>query len=245
MRGWVYVMSNPAMPGYLKVGHTTDHYLMRAAQLHTTGVPAAFKVEYALKVTRCVELEKQAHRYLRAHRPSSNREFFTVSLAEAVQALERCLTDLGLAPLDTLDPKQQRSAARKLDKKRTDAELDRERKRRIETEAKTLIDLAKRPLNEAIKKTDLVLQICWAVFCGAMALIVHILLGHLPFWVWAAAVVAYAIGRVIPSIASIALVDHTPWGRGVTERQQAHIAAIMDRRDQAMKSPIVETMIAS
>ena len=43
MRGWFYVLSNPEMSGLLKVGRTTEHPRMRAAQLHTTGVPTPFK----------------------------------------------------------------------------------------------------------------------------------------------------------------------------------------------------------
>ena len=40
-------MSNPAMPGLLKVGFTTDTPDVRARELYTTGVPLPFKVEFA------------------------------------------------------------------------------------------------------------------------------------------------------------------------------------------------------
>lgn len=245
MRGWVYVMSNPAMPGYLKVGRTTDHYRTRAAQLHTTGVPAAFKVEYAIEVGRCDQLERLAHSYLRGHRISRNREFFTVSLGEAVQTLERCLTELELTPLDTLDPNQQRAEARRVEKKRTAAELDRERKRRIEAEAETLIALAKKPLDAAVKRTERILQISWAALCVGVTLMAHLSLGQLPIWGWVVALLAYFFGRIIPMLASVLLVDKMPWGRGVMEQQEAHIAAIKNRRDQALKSPVVDTIISS
>lgn len=233
------------MTGYLKVGRTTDHYRTRAAQLHTTGVPAPFQVEYAIEVARCDELERRAHSHLRGHRTSRNREFFTVSLAEAVQTLEGCLTELGLTPFDTFDPAQQRAEARRVEKSRTAAELERERKRRIEAEAETLIALAKKPLDAAVERTERVLRTCWAVLCGAVTLTTYVALGHLPFWAWVAAALVYFFGRLIPIVAAVLLVDMMPWARGVRGEHQAHIAAIKDRRDQAIKSPVVETIIAS
>jgi hypothetical protein len=42
--GSVYVMSNPAMPGLLKVGFTTKEPGDRAEALFTTGIPVPFRV---------------------------------------------------------------------------------------------------------------------------------------------------------------------------------------------------------
>lgn len=48
MEGWVYVLSNPCMPGIYKIGMTTTSPEVRARELSSaTGVPAPFKVEAA------------------------------------------------------------------------------------------------------------------------------------------------------------------------------------------------------
>ncbi|WP_220385717.1 GIY-YIG nuclease family protein, partial [Klebsiella pneumoniae] len=45
MEGWVYVLSNPCMPGIYKVGMTTTSPEVRARELSSaTGVPAPFKI---------------------------------------------------------------------------------------------------------------------------------------------------------------------------------------------------------
>lgn len=49
--GIVYVLSNEAMPGLVKIGRTNrDDLEVRLRELYTTGVPLPFKCEYACKV---------------------------------------------------------------------------------------------------------------------------------------------------------------------------------------------------
>ena len=49
--GVVYVLTNPAMPGLVKIGKTTQNDVTtRISQLYTTGVPLPFDCEYAVKV---------------------------------------------------------------------------------------------------------------------------------------------------------------------------------------------------
>jgi len=44
----VYVLTNSAMPGLVKIGYTAqDDANSRIAQLYTTGVPVPFTIEYA------------------------------------------------------------------------------------------------------------------------------------------------------------------------------------------------------
>lgn len=44
----VYVLTNSAMPGLVKIGYTSqDDANSRIAQLYTTGVPVPFTIEYA------------------------------------------------------------------------------------------------------------------------------------------------------------------------------------------------------
>jgi T5orf172 domain len=82
MRGYVYVLSNPAFPNLTKVGRTTDLPELRVKQLNTTGVPSAFVLECCFLVEEPAEIEKQIHGALSTCRHSSNREFFNLSIAE-------------------------------------------------------------------------------------------------------------------------------------------------------------------
>src|SRR5713101_6476493 len=45
-QGWVYILSNPAMPNLLKIGSTVGPVEKRAAKLsRTTAMPEAFEIE--------------------------------------------------------------------------------------------------------------------------------------------------------------------------------------------------------
>src|SRR5437667_5955882 len=43
--GFIYILSNPAMPDLVKIGATCGPVEKRAAELATTGVPEVFKIE--------------------------------------------------------------------------------------------------------------------------------------------------------------------------------------------------------
>ena len=85
---WVYVLSNPTMPGYVKIGFTDKTPETRADQLSkSTGVILPFKVEWAFHCYNGEALEKEVHRHLNSSRITGNREFFDVSLEEAKQVI--------------------------------------------------------------------------------------------------------------------------------------------------------------
>jgi hypothetical protein len=88
--GWVYCMSNPAMPGFVKVGMTSRNPHERAAELYTTGVPFEFIVEFAKKVKNYTAKEKQLHELLEKlyERPNPNREFFKCSSTDVYELFE-------------------------------------------------------------------------------------------------------------------------------------------------------------
>ena len=92
-RGWVYVLSNPAMPGILKIGFSTKDPIVRAAELEGTGVPAPFVVEYDALVFEPRAVEQATHERLSAHR--TNKEFFQVTVATAVAAVQATLVQQG------------------------------------------------------------------------------------------------------------------------------------------------------
>ena len=106
--GFIYVLSNPSMPGLLKVGRTDRQPEERARELGTTGVPQPFKIEYSISVADTVIAETEIHRLLdlRGLRAHERREFFNADL-EGVLDVIRLVTggddvERGLIPDFTL-----------------------------------------------------------------------------------------------------------------------------------------------
>lgn len=87
-RQYLYIFSNPSMPGMLKVGSTTRPPHERKLELHSTGVPTPFEIEYVFVVADCSACEQLAHRALHAYRVSTNREFFSVSIKTALKKIQ-------------------------------------------------------------------------------------------------------------------------------------------------------------
>lgn len=87
-KGYVYILSNPAMPGYFKVGKTTRSVAERANELFTTGLPEPFKVEYDVLSPDCDQLESRMHQALSKSRATAAREFFQgIELSELIHLL--------------------------------------------------------------------------------------------------------------------------------------------------------------
>ena len=90
----IYVLSNEAMPGLVKIGKTTQHSVdSRISQLYTTGVPYPFKCEYAVEVIDCHLVEKSLHIAFRNNRVNPNREFFDIHPEQVIAILK--LLDCG------------------------------------------------------------------------------------------------------------------------------------------------------
>lgn len=87
-KGYVYILSNPSMPGLLKIGKTTRSVEQRCCELYVTGVPTPFEVVAEMKAPDCGELERYVHRALASFRVSDAREFFAVEASKAVLELE-------------------------------------------------------------------------------------------------------------------------------------------------------------
>ena len=80
-KGIVYVLTNSAMPGLVKIGMTTrDSIDARMKELYSTGVPVPFNCEYAceVKASDCAEIEKALHSAFEPNRINANREFFRI-----------------------------------------------------------------------------------------------------------------------------------------------------------------------
>lgn len=78
--GYVYVLSNEAMPNIYKIGYTTATPDIRAKNLYTTGVPLPFFIEKYYICQNCKLFEQWMHKLFRNHRLNNRREFFQVPL---------------------------------------------------------------------------------------------------------------------------------------------------------------------
>lgn len=87
----VYVLTNPAMPGLVKIGMTTQLEVEdRMKQLYGTGVPVPFDCAFACQVKDALEVEKALHFAFGNSRINPNREFFQIE-AERVIAILKLL----------------------------------------------------------------------------------------------------------------------------------------------------------
>jgi hypothetical protein len=85
----VYVLTNPAMPGLVKIGRTSsEEAVARIAQLYSTGVPFPFKLEFACKVENPDEVERALHRAFLPNRVNPKREFFSIEADQAIAILK-------------------------------------------------------------------------------------------------------------------------------------------------------------
>lgn len=87
MKGWVYVITNKAMPGLVKVGYSMKDPDFRAAELNHTGAPHPYLVEYELLIEEPYTVEQKTHKLLSQKREA--KEWFRCSPEEAVAAIKQ------------------------------------------------------------------------------------------------------------------------------------------------------------
>lgn len=92
--GYIYCLTNPVMPGLVKIGKTTRTVEERVAELNTTGVPAPFVIEFVKKFNNVHTAEEQLHTMMNIYRYSSVREFFRVSVDTARKIVETYHTEM-------------------------------------------------------------------------------------------------------------------------------------------------------
>jgi hypothetical protein len=91
--GFVYVLTNESLPGIVKIGVTSDLPEDRSHKLYTTGVPTPFDVAFRATTSRPEEVERKTHKLLKAHRINPRREFFKVSVDDAIEAVRLALVE--------------------------------------------------------------------------------------------------------------------------------------------------------
>lgn len=89
--GIVYLLTNPVMPGLVKIGMTTREDIdARLKELYSTGVPVPFECQYACRVNKndCAKIESALHTAFAPQRVNLNREFFRIQVGQAKAILE-------------------------------------------------------------------------------------------------------------------------------------------------------------
>jgi hypothetical protein len=86
--GVVYVLTNPAMPGLVKIGKTArDSVDARLNELYSTGVPVPFECVFAGKIEDEDKVERAFHTAFGPYRINPKREFFQIEPEQAIALL--------------------------------------------------------------------------------------------------------------------------------------------------------------
>ncbi len=103
MSNIVYVLTNPAMPGIVKIGMTDRPDVQRRmGDLYTTGVPLPFDCVIAREIEdrEAVEIERALHTAFGPNRINPSREFFQVE-PEQIEVLLRVMPGRDVTSQDT------------------------------------------------------------------------------------------------------------------------------------------------
>ena len=102
---FVYVLTNSAMPGLVKIGRTDgDDVSTRASQLYSTGVPFPFDLQFVCKVGNADEVESALHQAFGPSRVNPKREFFKIEPIQAIAILKLLHTEDTTPPVDQAQP---------------------------------------------------------------------------------------------------------------------------------------------
>jgi hypothetical protein len=91
VRGWVYVLTNKAMPDIVKIGYSTKDPILRAEELEGTGLPHPYVVVYDVLVLEPRDVEQSVHTRLRTL--NERKEFFRITAQVAVQSIRDVIAE--------------------------------------------------------------------------------------------------------------------------------------------------------
>lgn len=96
-KGFIYIMTNPALKDMVKIGYATD-VESRRKQLNTTALPYEYEIYATYEIFGNLE-DKKLHKMIDNLNPdlriSKNREFFVLSPEDAYELLESIATISG------------------------------------------------------------------------------------------------------------------------------------------------------
>jgi hypothetical protein len=90
--GYIYILSNPCMPGLVKIGFTNRSVQERIIELNSaTAIPESFVIEATYKSDNPENDEKNVHSFLNGCRKSTAREFFQIEITKVIETITRIL----------------------------------------------------------------------------------------------------------------------------------------------------------
>jgi hypothetical protein len=95
----VYILTNEAMPDYIKIG-VTDDLKRRMKELYGSGVPLPYQCYYAATVADKKDVEKRLHRAFDDYRKNKGREFFFQLDPHKVQTVLEMIAIKNVTPQD-------------------------------------------------------------------------------------------------------------------------------------------------
>lgn len=92
--GYIYILSNPAMPGLFKIGFTNRDVKERVEELsYATGVPKPFEIEYYCLTKDVEEIEDTVHSHFASTR-LPGKEFFSVELVDIIKFIDSLIRNV-------------------------------------------------------------------------------------------------------------------------------------------------------
>jgi hypothetical protein len=99
--GFVYLLSNPALQGMVKIGFSLQAADIRARELSkSTAIPLDFEVEDEWWVEAPAQYERLIHAKLVAERVTPSKEFFFMSVSDATDLINNVIYGGKLGVLD-------------------------------------------------------------------------------------------------------------------------------------------------
>jgi len=177
--GIVYVLTNPSLPGIVKIGRTND-LTRRAKELRATGLPHAFTIAGFFHVPDAQEGERRAHSALAAHRygdaytNGKMPEHFQIDAAHAVAVLSSILGPDAQAAQAAREAEWAIQAAAKREAKRAAFWAEDARRQTQAAAAAALNEIAERRTREDGREHNIIA----GVLCILMLLLVFITPAH-------------------------------------------------------------------
>jgi len=165
MSGWVYVISNKAMPELVKIGYTMKTPDQRAKELSSTGSPFPYNVEYAVLVRNPRLLERTLHSHFSNN--CSGKEWFKMKTVE-IAAFIKNSPNLVIEKEDKRYLSESEMSAEKIKIQRQEQEKrrqDRERERKYEA---GMQKERERAAHQKTREKAIWNDVFFGMFCGGV-----------------------------------------------------------------------------
>lgn len=96
-KGYLYIITNSAFPGFVKVG-VTENIQNRLRAYQTSDPKRSYKIEFHLEHPDCFQAEKRVKELMKPFAKSIRNEWFEIDLHMAIPRLEEALEEYNNPP---------------------------------------------------------------------------------------------------------------------------------------------------